>query len=82
LSERATRVDALRSWTDAIPLRFDYSAGVAGEKFLRGLEKGEILAAACDKCGATYMPPKMYCVECFVPSPGSSRSDRRERYQP
>lgn len=66
MSERITRVDLLKSWTDQIPLRYEYSAGVAGEKFLRGLQQGKILAAVCDRCGNKYIPPKMYCVDCFV----------------
>jgi uncharacterized OB-fold protein len=66
LSERITRVDELRSWTDQIPLHYEYTAGVAGEKFLRGLIEGKILAAKCNKCGKRYLPPKMYCVDCFV----------------
>lgn len=67
LKERITSVDQLRSWTDKIPLRYEYTAGVAGERFLRGLQEGRILAARCEKCGKSYLPPKMYCVECFAP---------------
>jgi len=66
VSERMTRVDLLRSWTDQIPLRYEYTAGVAGEKFFRGLKRGKVLAGACDKCGAKYVPPKAYCVNCFT----------------
>jgi len=67
LRERTTNVEELRSWTDKIPLSYQYTAGVAGEKFLRGLQEGKILAAACDDCGRRYLPPKTYCVECFAP---------------
>ncbi len=67
LNERITSVDEFRAWTDKIPLRYQYTAGVAGEKFLRGLQDGKILAAKCAKCGKSYLPPKMYCVDCFVP---------------
>jgi len=67
LSERITRADELRAWTDKIPLRYEYTAGVAGERFLQGLKKGEILAGQCERCGKKYLPPKMYCVDCFAP---------------
>ncbi|MDV3277332.1 MAG: Zn-ribbon domain-containing OB-fold protein [Nitrososphaerales archaeon] len=67
MDERITGVDQMRSWTDKIPLRYEYTAGVAGEKFLRGLQHGKILAATCEKCGKSYLPPKMYCVDCFSP---------------
>ena len=65
LTERITNVDELKSWKDQIPLRYEYTAGVAGEKFLRGLQGGKILASRCGKCGRSYLPPKMYCVEDF-----------------
>lgn len=66
LKERITTVDDLRSWKDEIPLHYIYTAGVAGEKFLRGLQEGKLLAAKCEKCGRMYLPPKMYCVQCFA----------------
>ena len=66
LSERITRVDKLRSWSDRIPLHYEYTAGVAGERFLRGLQRGRILAAKCGNCGKMYLPPKMYCVDCYL----------------
>ena len=66
LSERITNVDDLRSWKDQIPLHYVYTSGVAGEKFLRGLRDGKILAAKCKSCGRQYLPPKMYCVNCYL----------------
>ncbi len=43
-----------------------YTAGIAGEKFFMALRnEGKLLAASCDKCGITYMPPRMYCEKCF-----------------
>lgn len=65
LSERIESVDGMRFWKDKIPLRYEYSAGVAGEKFLRGLQEGRLLASHCPKCGKKYLPPKAYCVVCF-----------------
>lgn len=67
ISERITNTEELRSWTDSIPFRYEYTAGVAGERFLRGLKEGKILAGRCAKCGRKYVPPKSYCVECFAP---------------
>jgi uncharacterized protein len=65
LKERITSVEKLRSWTDQIPLHYEYTAGVAGEKFLRGLREGRILASECTDCGRKYIPPKVYCIECY-----------------
>lgn len=66
LKERISNVDELRSWKDEIPLHYEYTAGVAGERFLRGLKDGKILAAVCPKCGKAYLPPKTYCIDCYV----------------
>ena len=67
LSERISRVDKLRSWSDEIPFHYEYTAGVAGERFLRGIIEGRITASRCTKCGKSYLPPKAYCVDCFAP---------------
>ncbi len=66
LNERIESVDQLRSWSDEIPFHYEYTAGVAGEKFLRGVKEGKILASKCQKCGRKYLPPKSYCVDCFA----------------
>lgn len=65
LGERIDDVAKLRSWKDRIPFHYEYSAGTAGEKFLRGLKDGKILASRCAECGKKYVPPKAYCVDCF-----------------
>jgi len=52
-------------WEDSIPFRYEYTAGVAGERFLRGLLEGRILGARCNRCEITYLPPKMYCTNCY-----------------
>jgi uncharacterized protein len=66
INERVTDVGLLRGWKDSLPLHYEYTAGVSGERFLRGLQQGKILAAKCKVCGKMYLPPKMYCVECYV----------------
>jgi len=66
LKERLTNVGSMRTWTDQIPFHYEYTAGVAGERFLRGLREGKILGSECPKCKKTYIPPKTYCLGCFV----------------
>ncbi len=65
LKERISSIESLRHWTDAIPLHYEYTAGVAGEKFLRGLIEGKILSSLCTNCDIAYLPPKMYCTNCY-----------------
>ena len=49
ITERIDDVTEVRQWVDSIPLHYEYTAGVAGEKFLRGLIVGKILAGYCPK---------------------------------
>lgn len=50
---------------DAIPLHYEYTAGVAGEAFLRGLMDGKILATYCPNCKRASLPARIYCVDCY-----------------
>ena len=45
--------------------KYVYTAGIAGEKFLRGLKEGKIIASKCTKCDITYLPARAFCEECF-----------------
>jgi uncharacterized OB-fold protein len=52
------------AWKDGIPLQYEYTAGVAGEAFLRALAQGRIVASKCVTCGDVRVPPRTYCLEC------------------
>ena len=45
--------------------KYVYTAGLAGEVFLKGLKEGKIFASKCPKCGATYLPARSFCEKCF-----------------
>jgi len=68
LPERLAAASEVRSWTGSIPLHYEYTAGVAGEAFLRGLKDGKILAGYCPECGSAALPARTYCVDCFSPT--------------
>jgi uncharacterized protein len=53
------------AWKDRIPLRYEYTAGTAGEAFLRGLKEGRIVASKCGTCGEVRLPPRAYCLQCY-----------------
>ena len=38
---------------------------MAGERFLRGLIAGKLLAGYCPNCKEASLPPRIYCVKCF-----------------
>jgi uncharacterized OB-fold protein len=55
----------------AIPVKYEYTMGNAGDKFFRTMmEKGEIVASRCSKCGKLYVPPSTFCEadDCFSPT--------------
>ncbi len=65
MEERIDSVEGVRQWSDQIPLHYEYTAGIAGEKFLRGLSQGKILAGYCANCKEASLPPRIYCVKCY-----------------
>ena len=65
-SETATDFNSIRRWYGRLPLEYKYTAGVAGEKFLKLLrDEGAIYGSKCAACEKTFLPPKMYCDNCF-----------------
>ncbi len=57
--------DAL-AWEDNIPITGRYTAGIAGERFFRTLmEEGKLTGTRCPTCDITYIPPRLYCEQCF-----------------
>ena len=65
IRERLEDVAEVRQWSDVIPFHYEYTAGVAGEKFLRGLMEGKILAGYCPVCKEAFLPARIYCVVCY-----------------
>jgi uncharacterized protein len=49
-----------------IRLDFSYTPGVAASRFLRSVEKGEIVGQRCPKCLKVYVPPRGACSMCGV----------------
>jgi len=47
--------------------RYNYDAGYAIGKFLKGLKEGKILGVKCRKCNRILVPPRAFCELCFVP---------------
>jgi uncharacterized protein len=64
--EKISNNAELRTWKDHIPLDWKYTAGEAGERFLQLLKQGKIQASVCRSCGKNYLPPKIFCKDCFV----------------
>ncbi len=64
--EKLENATQIRQWSDTIPTKYQYSYGVAGERFFREIKNnGRLMAAKCINCKLTYLPPRLYCEECF-----------------
>ena len=47
------------------PVHYLYTVGISGEKFFSGLKEQKIIGNTCEACNFTYLPPKMFCEDCF-----------------
>ena len=66
-TERTRDPRAYRHWPGNIEADYIYTSGVAGERFFRELrDHGRLLGTRCTKCGTRWVPPKLFCEECFV----------------
>lgn len=44
-----------------------YTSGLAGERFFVALrDSGRLLASRCKACGLDYLPPRIFCEDCFA----------------
>ena len=58
--------DAPKVWHGDMPVTSRYTAGLAGEVFLRSIkDEGKILGSHCDGCGITYVPARQFCERCL-----------------
>jgi uncharacterized OB-fold protein len=60
MSEPVTMVET------PIALHYSYTPGVAASRFLRSLERGEIVAQRCPRCRKVIVPPRGACSMCGV----------------
>jgi uncharacterized OB-fold protein len=65
-SSGAAGGDAVEIVETPIKLDFSYTPGVAASRFLRSVEKGEIVGQRCPKCQKVYVPPRGACSMCGV----------------
>ena len=66
MEEKITSNSDIGILRDHIPLEWKYTAGVAGERFLQLLRQGKIQASVCKSCCKSFLPPKIFCKDCFV----------------
>jgi len=62
---RIERPEDFRHWFGDMEAEYVYTSGVAGDTFFNGLKKGKILATRCPHCDRVFLPPRIYCENCF-----------------
>jgi acetyl-CoA C-acetyltransferase len=65
-----------KSFDGAIPLKYVYTAGIAGERFYQDLAKGKLSGTWCEGCEAVHIPPTAFCE--FDMEPLDPQADARE----
>ncbi len=58
--------ELVQSITTPLRLEYQYTAGVASTRFLRGMADGKILGQRCPQCEKVYVPPRGSCARCGV----------------
>ncbi len=59
--------EEVKRWRGDMEAFYIYTAGVAGERFLRELRNNErLMGTYCPRCDVTYLPPRIYCEVCFT----------------
>jgi uncharacterized OB-fold protein len=69
-------------WRGDMQADYLYPNGAAGDKFFKHIKENDtFLAGTCPKCNITYLPPRIYCEDCYeeinefkeVPAAGTVR---------
>ncbi len=65
--ERLDHLHCVRAIEGELPFYSVYTAGLAGEKFLRAIkDEGKIMGTHCKDCDVMYVPGRLYCERCFA----------------
>ena len=65
--DRTTDARKFRHWEGDVEADYIYTSGVAGERFFVALrDEGRMLASRCTACMLDYLPPRMFCEDCFA----------------
>lgn len=65
--EKVDKLHQAIAWQGEIPITNRYTAGVAGERFLREIkDHARILGTRCPDCDLVYVPAALFCERCFA----------------
>jgi uncharacterized protein len=64
--ERTLKNDAIQSIEGSMVVTSQYTAGLGGEAFLRGIQDHEeLLASHCKPCKKWFLPTRLFCERCL-----------------
>ena len=64
--ETITKTTNCSYFEGEIPVNYQYTFGIAGDKFFKTIkDKGDFIASKCSECGKLYIYPLIFCEECF-----------------
>jgi len=65
--ERLDHAQRARVVEGDLPFFSLYTAGIAGERFLRAIkDEGKLMGTHCARCDIMYVPARLYCEQCFA----------------
>ena len=64
--EKQTDPTSPMHWRGDMQADYLYTNGVAGNKFFKHLKENDsFLASKCPQCNKVFLPPRLYCEDCF-----------------
>ena len=60
-----------------IRIEYEFTAGLAQSRYLKGIAQGQFLGQRCPKCGKVYVPPGARARPTAYPPPTRSSSGTR-----
>lgn len=68
--EKQTDPTSFMHWRGDMQADYLYTNGVAGDRFFKHLKKKDtFLASRCPQCKKVFLPPRMFCEDCFCEIP-------------
>lgn len=68
--EKQTDPTTPMHWRGNMQADYLYTSGVAGDRFFKHIMKNDsFLASKCPQCNKTFLPPRLYCEDCFCEIP-------------
>lgn len=68
--EKQTDPTSFMHWRGNMQADYLYPNGVAGDRFFKHLKtKNTFLASKCPECKKVFMPPRLFCEDCFCDIP-------------